>query len=144
MAEIDLYDIAKILHIISVISWMAGLLYLPRIFVYHAGVKKNGEIDRMFQVMEDRLYKYIMTPAMILTLIFGFFMASEIGFDFVWLHIKLTLVFLLIGFHHMLGKWKKDFAKGENKNSEKFFRIANEVPTILMILIVIFIILKPF
>jgi protoporphyrinogen IX oxidase len=144
MEEIEIYDIVKILHIISVISWLAGLLYLPRIFVYHAQVLKGSETDKIFQTMERKLLRYIMNPAMILTFAFGLYLASEIGFEFVWLHIKLTLVAILAFYHHLLSRWRKDFEKGQNKHSQKFYRIMNEVPTILMILIVTLVILKPF
>lgn len=144
MAEIELYDIVKILHIVTVISWLAGLLYLPRIFVYHAQVEVGSEADKIFQIMEKKLLRYIMNPAMILVFIFGFYLASQIGFEFTWLHIKLTLVFILAIFHHLLSRWRKDFEKGQNKHSQKFFRIVNEVPTLLMIAIVTLVILKPF
>lgn len=144
MEEIELYDVIKILHIVAVISWMAGLLYLPRIFVYHAEVKSGSEADKILQTMERKLLRYIMNPAMILVFIFGFYLASEIGFEFAWLHAKITLVIILAGFHHMLGRWRKDFEKGQNKHSQKFYRIINEVPTLLMIAIVTLVILKPF
>jgi putative membrane protein len=144
MEGIELYDVIKILHIASVISWLAGLLYLPRIFVYHAQVKVGSESDKIFQIMEKRLLRFIMNPAMILVFIFGFYLASQIGFEFVWLHIKLTLVFILTIFHCFLSRWRKAFEKGQNKHSQKFFRIVNEVPTLLMIVIVTLVVLKPF
>ena len=144
MEEIELYDIVKILHIVSVISWLAGLLYLPRIFVYHCQVAVGSESDRLFQLMEKRLLRYIMNPAMILVFIFGFYLASEIGFEFVWLHIKITLVLCLAACHGFLSRCRKNFEKGENKRSQKFYRILNEVPTFLMIAIVALVILKPF
>jgi len=144
MTEIEPYDVIKILHIVAVISWMAGLLYLPRIFVYHTQVVSGSEADKLFQIMERRLFRYIMNPAMILVFIFGFYLASEIGFEFAWLHAKLTLVALLTFYHHLLGRWRKNFEKNQNKHSQKFYRIANEVPTILMIGIVALVILKPF
>lgn len=145
MNEIETYDIIKILHIISVISWMAGLLYLPRIFVYHCRVKHNSETDKILQEMERKLLRYIMNPAMIATFIFRFYLAFQIGFEGMkWLHLKITLVFILAGFHAALSKWRKNFAIGKNKNSEKFYRIINEIPTILMIAIVTLVILKPF
>lgn len=144
MPEIELYEIVKILHILAVISWLAGLLYLPRIFVYHSQVAINSETDKIFQVMERRLLRFIINPAMILTLIFGLYLASQIGFEFIWLHIKLTLVALLAGFHGFLAKCRKDFSLGKNRYSQKFYRIINEVPTLLMIGIVTLVILKPF
>jgi putative membrane protein len=142
--EIESYDIIKILHIISVISWMVGLLYLPRIFVYHAEVKIGSEADIIFQTMEKKLIRYIMNPAMILTFIFGFYLASQIGFDMIWLHIKILLVLILAFFHAYLSKTRRNFAAGKNKKSQKFFRVINEVPTLLMIVIVSLVILKPF
>lgn len=144
MEEIELYDVIKILHITAVISWVAGLLYLPRIFVYHTQVKVGSETDKIFQVMERKLLRYIMNPAMILVFIFGFYLASQIGFEFIWLHIKLTLVAILTFYHHLLGRWRKAFEKGENKHSEKFYRIVNELPILLVLAIVTLVILKPF
>ncbi|OFW80133.1 MAG: TIGR00701 family protein [Alphaproteobacteria bacterium RIFCSPLOWO2_01_FULL_40_26] len=144
MAEIELYDVIKILHIAAVISWLAGLLYLPRIFVYHAQVTVNSESDKIFQTMERRLLRYIMNPAMILVFIFGFYLAWQIGFEFVWLHVKLTLVAILVFYHHLLSRWRRDFQKGQNKHSQKFYRIINELPTILMIAIIALVVLKPF
>jgi putative membrane protein len=142
--EIEIYDIIKVLHIVAVISWLAGLLYLPRIFVYHTQVLPGSEADKIFQTMERKLLRYIINPSLILVLGFGFYLASEIGFEFVWLHIKLTLVAILIIYHHFLARWRKDFEKGQNKHSQKFYRIVNEVPTILMIAIVALVVLKPF
>ncbi len=144
MAEIEFYDIIKILHIVAVISWLAGLLYLPRIFVYHTQVAVDSDVDRMFQIMEKRLMHLIMLPAMLLVFCFGFYLASQIGFDLVWLQIKITLVLILAGYHGFLSHCRKKFKTGENKYSEKFYRIINEVPTILMLLIVTLVILKPF
>jgi len=144
MVEIELYDVIKILHITAVISWLAGLLYLPRIFVYHTQVAAGSESDKIFQTMERRLLRFIMLPAMILTFAFGLYLASEIGFEFIWLHIKLTLVLCLAGFHGFLSKCRKNFAAGKNKHSQKFYRLINEVPTLLMLCIIALVILKPF
>jgi len=144
MIEIEIYDVIKILHIVAVISWMAGLLYLPRIFVYHCQVEHNSKTAEIFQTMEKRLLYFIMTPAMILTFAFGFYLASQIGFEFIWLHIKITLVLLLAAYQGFLSKCRKKFATGQNKHSQKFYRIINEVPTLLMIIIVTLVILKPF
>ena len=144
MEDIEFYDIVKILHILAVISWLAGLLYLPRIFVYHSQVVAGSETDIIFQTMEKRLLRYIMLPSMLLVFIFGFYLASQIGFEFIWLHIKLTLVLILAGYHGFLSRCRKNFAKGENKHSQKFYRLINEVPTVLMIFIVALVILKPF
>ncbi len=142
--ELETYDLIKVLHIIAVMSWMAGLLYLPRIFVYHAEVKTGSETDLIFQTMERKLLRYIMNPAMIIAFICGFYLVAEIGFGFVWLHIKLTLVFILAIFHHLLGCWRRDFERGQNKHSAKFYRMINEIPTLAMIGIVFFVIIKPF
>lgn len=145
MEEIEIYDIVKILHIVAVMSWMAGLLYLPRIFVYHSKAEFGSETDKIFQIMERRLLRYIMNPAMIATFLFGFYLAIQIGFDDAkWLHLKIFLVLCLACYHGALAKWRKCFASNKNKHSEKFYRIANEVPTLLMIAIVALVILKPF
>jgi putative membrane protein len=129
---------------LAVISWLAGLLYLPRIFVYHTSVAVGSESDQIFQVMERKLLRYIMNPAMIVTFACGIYMIHEIGLAFVWLHIKLTFVAILVIYHHMLSRYRKNFAKGQNQNSQKFYRIINEVPTIAMIVIVAVVVLKPF
>ncbi len=145
MEEIEIYDIIKILHIVAVMSWMAGLLYLPRIFVYHVKINQGSETDKIFQEMERKLLRFIMNPAMFATFGFGFYLASEIGFEGMkWLHLKISLVLILAVFHGFLGKWRKDFLNGTNRHSQKFFRIINEVPTLLMIAIVALVILKPF
>ncbi|MFT5703721.1 MAG: putative membrane protein [Rickettsiales bacterium] len=139
------YLIVKSLHIISVISWMAGLLYLPRIFVYHTKAKIGSELDTTLQVMERKLLRFIMNPAMILSFIFGFWLIHFIGFSSGgWLHAKILLVLILAGFHGFLSKCRKNFASGNNKKSDKFYRIANEVPTLLMIAIVLLVVIKPF
>ncbi len=144
MEEIEIYDVMKILHIVAVMSWMAGLLYLPRIFVYHCQVNKGSEADIIFQTMERKLMRYIMLPSIILVFAFGFYLANEIGFDLVWLHIKITLVLLLAGYHGFLSKCRKNFANGVNKYSEKFYRIINELPIVLALAIVALVVLKPF
>ena len=145
MLDFETYDIIKILHIVSVISWLAALLYLPRIFVYHCRVAFNSESCKLLQEMEKKLYRYIATPAMVLTLLFGFYLAIQIGFEgSIWLHIKSTLVFLLVGFHFHLNVYRKKFASGKNNKTHKFFRIINEVPTVLMLIIVALVVLKPF
>jgi len=144
MGEIEIYDIIKILHIISVISWMAGLLYLPRIFVYHCRVKNNSPTDIIFQEMEFKLLRYIMNPAMIASFIFGFYLAIQIGFEgSYWLHLKILLVLILASFHGFLASCRKKFANHKNKYSAKFYRIINEVPTLILIAVVCLVILKP-
>ncbi len=141
--NIELYEIIKIIHLVAVISWLAGLLYLPRIFVYHSSVVVGSDSDKLLQTMERKLLRYIMNPAMIVSLLCGFYLASEIGFGFIWLHIKITLVAGLVFYHHFLGRCRKNFASGKNKYSEKFYRIINEIPTIVMIAIVSLVIIKP-
>ncbi len=136
----------KTIHVISVISWMAAIFYLPRLFVYHSKVELGSEMDKTFQIMERRLLKIIMTPAMLLTYIFGLLTAYVYGVVAlgIWFHIKMLAVLGLTIMHGFCAKWVKDFAKGENNHSEKFYRMANEVPTILMILAVTMVIVKPF
>ncbi len=135
----------KALHIIAVISWMAGMLYLPRLFVYHAGVEAGSAQAKTFEVMEYRLLHYIMTPAMAVTWIAGIALMFEGHWLTAgWLHAKLTAVVALSAVHGLLGRWQKDFAAGRNAKSARFFRFINEVPTLLMIFIVIMVVVKPF
>ena len=142
----EYYDWIKAFHLIFVISWMAGLFYLPRLFVYHCELQIGSKEDKIFQTMEKKLLRIIMNPAMILTVISGLLLAQIYGFKNLggWFHAKFTLVAIMIYLHHFLSKRRKDFEKGENKRSAKFYRIINEVPAILMILIVILVIVKPF
>ena len=140
------YLLFKSLHLISVISWMAGLLYLPRIFVYHVENLKDKNTSLIFKTMEKKLYFYIMTPAMILTWIFGLILISSLGpevFSTTWIKLKLLLVILLTSYHFYLSKLLGDFKVDRNNKSSKFFRIMNEVPTILLILIVFIVVFKP-
>ena len=140
------YLLFKSLHLIAVISWMVGLLYLPRIFVYHVENKNDQNISNVFKVMERKLYFYIMMPAMVLSWIFGLLLISSIGFDQLankWLEIKLILVLILTIYHLFLGVCLKKFSIDKNIYSSKFYRIFNEVPTILLILIVFIVIFKP-
>ena len=142
----NLYLLFKSLHLIAVISWMAGLLYLPRIFVYHVENYKKKEATEIFEFMEKRLFNYIMRPAMLLSWLLGIILILNIGieaFSFLWLQIKLILVFLLSVYNEYLGKCIKLLKIGENKKSAKFYRIINEIPTILLILIVFIVIFKP-
>lgn len=135
----------KVLHVLAIISWMAGLLYLPRLFVYHAGVAIDSDADQLFRVMERRLYKAIMTPAMIVAWVTGLYMAwRSFGFLGGWLHAKLLLVVLMSAHHGFQKRWLNAFAEGRNDKTSRFFRFQNEVPTLLMIGIVIFVIVKPF
>ena len=136
----------KALHLIAVISWMAGLLYLPRIFVYHAETKENIGQSETFKLMEKRLYFYIMNPAMILSWIFGILLIHSqgiISLGFLWMKIKLGLVIILTAYHFYLLAVLKDFQTDNNAKSSKFFRIINEVPTILLIIIIFVVIFKP-
>ena len=140
------YLLFKSLHLISVVSWMAGLLYLPRIFVYHVENKDSLETCEIFKVMERKLYNFIMMPAMILSWIFGFLLIGSIGFDQMankWLQIKLFLVIVLTVYHFFLGTCLKKFSLDLNTYSSRFYRIFNEVPTILLILIVFIVVFKP-
>ena len=142
----NIYLTYKALHLIAVISWMAGLLYLPRIFVYHTENESNKNISRVFKTMERKLYFYIMTPAMIISWIFGLLLIGSIGFEQLstyWLKTKLVLVFLLTIYHFYLGVFLKKFEMDVNTKSSKFFRFFNEVPTILLILIIFIVIFKP-
>jgi len=140
------YLLFKSLHLIAVISWMAGLLYLPRIFVYHTENLEDNNTSSIFKIMEKKLYLYIMMPAMVLSWIFGMILISNIGFETLstlWIKIKLVLVILLTLYHFYLGKLLEDFRLNKNTKSSKFFRIINEVPTLLLILIVFIVIFKP-
>ena len=140
------YLLFKSLHLIAVISWMAGLLYLPRIFVYHVENLNNQNSSSIFKTMERKLFFYIMMPAMILSWIFGFILILTIGTDVfftLWVKLKLLFVILLTIYHFYLSKLLKDFNLNRNTKSSKFFRILNEVPTILLILIVFIVIFKP-
>jgi putative membrane protein len=136
----------KALHVISVIAWMAGMLYLPRLFVYHAVAEIGSDKSETFKVMERRLLKGIINPAMIASWVFGLWMVFGGWVDMMsgWLHAKLFLVLLLTACHGMLAKYTRLFAQDKNTKPQKFFRIINEVPTVLMILIVILVVVKPF
>ena len=139
------YLLFKSLHLISVISWMAGLLYLPRIFVYHAENIDDNNISEVFKVMERKLYFYIMTPAMILSWLFGLLLIHSIGFQQlgqIWMVFKIVFVILLTIYHFYLGKILNKFKIDQNNRSHKFYRSINEIPTILLILIVFVVILQ--
>ena len=141
-----LYDWIKALHVISIIAWMAGLLYLPRLFVYHCDVAAGSESSETFKVMERRLLRAIMNPAMIASWIFGItlLVLNPGWFEMGWIHAKLAFVAGLTGVHMMMAGWRSAFAEDRNERPQRFFRIMNEVPTLLMIGIVIFVIVKPF
>lgn len=140
-----LYLWIKALHIVAVVCWFAGLFYLPRLFVYHA-MSEDAASHERFQVMERKLYRGIMGPSMILTILFGAWMLylTPGWLSQGWLHAKLTLVVLLIGYHHACGAMLKRFARGENRRSHVFFRWFNEVPVLFLLAIVILVVVKPF
>jgi len=142
----DSYLLFKSLHLIAVVSWMAGLLYLPRIFVYHVENKEKKEVTDIFEVMEKKLFYYIMRPAMIFTWIFGLALIYIIGieiFSQLWMQIKIVLVILLSVYNDYLGKCLVSLKNNSNTRSSKFFRIINEVPTIILVFVVFLVIFKP-
>ena len=141
----NLYLLFKSLHLVAVISWMAGLLYLPRIFVYHSEATHVSQKD-IFKTMERKLYNYIMMPAMLLSWLFGFLLIHNLGFIVfleLWMQIKIVSVLILTYYHFLLGAYLNDFAVDNNYKSSKFFRIINEVPTLLLIIVVFIVIYKP-
>ena len=144
------YLLFKSIHLIAVISWMAGLLYLPRIFVYHSEAtrdNKSEDLKETFKVMERRLLVYIMNPAMILSWIFGVLLIHTIGvnnFGFLWIQLKLVFVIILTIYHFFLFQCLRKFAENNNSYSPKFYRIINEIPTVLLIAIILVVIFKPF
>ena len=141
----NLYLLFKSLHLIAVISWMAGLLYLPRIFVYHSEASHESQKD-VFKIMEKKLYNYIMMPAMLLSWLFGVLLIHSLGFAVfaeLWMQIKTVLVVILTYYHFLLGKYLNDFALNSSKKTSKFFRIMNEVPTIILIVVVFVVVFKP-
>jgi protoporphyrinogen IX oxidase len=145
-----MYEWIKALHIIAVIAWMAGMLYLPRLFVYHCAAEPGSVQSETFKVMERRLLRAIINPAMIATWIFGVWLAwlgpdSRYGwFASGWLQVKLVLVLAMSAAHGLMARWTRDFATDHNRHSEKFYRVINELPTALMIMIVLLVVLKPF
>ena len=138
-----IFNILKTIHIFSVIAWMAGLLYLPRIFMYHADKEIKKDTSETFKVMERKLFNIIMTPAFILTWLSGLSMIHYLGID-TWLIIKFFFVVLLTGYHFLCRKWLKDFANDSNSRKSNFFRITNEIPAIFLIVIIILVVFKPF
>ena len=140
------YLLFKSLHLISVISWMAGLLYLPRIFVYHSQNSSKPTVTEVFKVMEKKLFFYIMTPAMILSWLFGLLLIHEIGFEQLgqkWMILKLIFVVILTFYHFYLGRILGQFNLDLNKHSHKYYRLINEIPTLLLIFIIFVVIFKP-
>lgn len=137
-------DALKVLHILAIISWMAGLLYLPRLFVYHSSQTPESQASTLFIIMERRLYRAIMTPAMVVAWISGLYLAwFSFQFQGGWLYAKLLLVLAMSIHHGFQGRWRRAFAEGRNAHSSRFYRFQNEVPTLLMVGIVILVILKP-
>lgn len=137
----------KALHIISVIAWMAGLLYLPRLYVYHADAEAGSELSETLKVMERRLLYAIMTPAMVASFAFGLLLLSGYGWPMdwpVWLWGKVALVIMMGAMHDMQARWRRDFAADANTRSHKFYRVMNEAPTLIMIVLVIVVVVKPF
>ena len=137
----------KSFHVIAVIAWMAGIFYLPRLFVYHCSLERGSVESERFKVMERRLLKQIMTPAMIATWVFGLLLVLTPGvIDWTagWWHVKMLMVILMSGFHGACSKWRKDFLDDRNTRSHKFYRLANEIPTVIMMVIVIMVIAQPF
>jgi putative membrane protein len=137
----------KATHVIAVIAWMAGLLYLPRLFVYHAGAAPGTELSETFKVMERRLYRAIMNPALAATLVTAALLLATPGavdWSQGWLHAKLALVAALLLMHGLMGRWLADFAADRNRRPARFYRIANEIPTLLLIGIVLLVVVKPF
>jgi putative membrane protein len=139
------YPWLKAVHVVAVIAWMAGIFYLPRLFVYHAESAPGSEKSETFKVMERRLLRAIMNPAMIATWLFGILVAfAGDWWTAPWLHAKLVLVLVMSGFHGWLARCRRDFERDANRHPSRIYRIANEVPTLLMILIVILVVVKPF
>ena len=140
------YPWLKALHVVAVIAWMAGLLYLPRLFVYHAGTRPGSESSETFKVMERRLLRAIINPSMIVVFLLGALLAFNAGREMLggWFHVKVVLVLILAGLHGLMARWRKEFERDERRHTAKFFRIVNEVPTLLMIAIVILAVVKPF
>ena len=142
----NLYLTLKALHLIAVISWMAGLLYLPRIFVYHSEKNAEKNVSEVFKVMEFKLYNYIMMPAMLLSWLFGVLLIHNLGlgvFSELWLQIKTVSVIILTYYHFLLGKYLNEFALDSSTKTSKFFRIINEIPTIILIVVVFVVVFKP-
>ena len=142
----EIYLIVKCCHVISVVSWMAGLFYLPRLFIYHCTASAGSEMSETFKVMERRLFRIIMNPAMVATWVFGIWMVillPEYRTE-PWFHVKIAAVIFLTVLHHGLGRWCQAFAQDRNRHSDRFYRFVNEIPTLGLFIIVPMVILKPF
>ena len=144
----DLYAWLRALHVIAVIAWMAGMLYLPRLYVYHASAEPGSELSETLKVMERRLLRLIVNPAMVASVGLGGALLAQPGaIDWsgdIWIYPKLALALLLTAFHGLLARWRRDFAADRNRRSARFYRRVNEVPTVAMIVIVIMVIVRPF
>jgi putative membrane protein len=143
----NIYPWTKAFHVISMIAWMAATFYMPRLFVYHCDLQPGSTESERFKIMEYRLFRQIMNPAMIATWIFGIVLVLTPGvIDWFagWWHVKLLSVILMSGFHGAMSRWRKDFMADANRRSQKFYRVANEIPTVLMVVIVIMVIVRPF
>ena len=141
----NFYLLFKSLHLIAVISWMAGLLYLPRIFVYHSEADHDSQ-KKIFKIMESRLYNYIMMPAMLISWLFGILLVHNLGFSIfseLWMQIKISAVIILTYYHFTLGKFLRDFSDDNNQKTSRFFRIYNEIPTLILIVVIFAAIFKP-
>lgn len=143
----DLYSWIKALHLISVIAWMAGMFYLPRLYVYHVDALAGSAQSETFKLMERRLLRAIINPAMVASFVFGIWMLTLLGasvWSEGWWHVKLTMIILMSAYHGFLSRWRRDFEADRNRRSARFYRFANEIPTVLMIVIVVMVIVKPF
>ena len=143
----ELFPWIKAFHIVSVVAWMAGLLYLPRLFVYHAGAAPGSEASETFKVMERRLLRGIMNPAISATILFGGLLAATpraVDWSAGWIYAKLVLVAGLAVIHYLLARWRRDFAADRNRHPARFYRMVNELPTLLLIGIVILVVVQPF
>jgi protoporphyrinogen IX oxidase len=142
-----LYPWTKALHVAAMVAWMAGMFYLPRLYVYHCDVAPGSAESERFKVMERRLLKQIVNPAMIATLVFGIILVLTpgiINWSWGWWHVKLLGVVLLFGFHGAASRWRRDFLHDRNTRPQRFYRMANEIPTVLMLVIVVMVIVRPF
>jgi putative membrane protein len=142
-----LYPWTKALHVVSMVAWMAGMFYLPRLFVYHCDLRPGSAESERFKVMERRLLRQIINPAMIATWVFGVILVltpGVIDWSWGWWHVKLAAVLLMSGFHGMMSRWRRDFLADRNVRPQRFYRLMNEVPTVLLLVIVIMVIVRPF
>lgn len=142
------YELVKALHVISLISWMAGMLYLPRLYVYHCRTKPGSEASEMLKTMERKLLRLIINPAMIASWVFGLWLIHFLGWEVLkkagWFHVKLSMLILMQIIHACFARWRRHFEQDKNIHTEKFYRIVNEVPAVLMVIIVMMVIIKPF